>query len=116
MWLNVLLPAIVGIVCFLLAAVPATPFCYEFPMGAIGKIYASSMLVLLNSRMTLGSDETSSTTISVMKFGMAPDGNKGRRATESHTSGELSVYTEEWVESSRRSEAGTVRKVTSSWP
>jgi hypothetical protein len=74
MWLNMFLSAVVGIVCFLLAAVPATPFCYEFPMGAIGKIYASSMLVLLNSRMILGSEETETPSkgISVLRFGTAP--------------------------------------------
>lgn len=88
--MNIFSPAVVGIVSFLLAAFPDTPFCYEFLMGAIGKIYASSMLVLLNSRMILGSEETSSTIVSVLKFGMAPDDNKGRCTRESHTSGELS--------------------------
>jgi len=41
-------------------------------MGIIGKVYANSMLVLINSRMVLGSDETPSTVISVLRFGTAP--------------------------------------------
>jgi hypothetical protein len=104
MWLNIFFPAIVGIVCFLLAAIPDTPFCYEFPMGAIGKIYASSMLVLLNSRMILGSEETPSKIVSVLKFAMAPDDTRGRCARESHTSRELSVDTKKGAGSSRTSE------------
>jgi hypothetical protein len=111
MWLNMFLLAVVGIVCFLLAVLPATPFCYEFPMGAVGKIYASSMLVLLNSRMILGSEEASSTTVSVLKFGTM-DNNKGHRASESYISGSFSADTEEWAGASRRSETGAVRKVT----
>jgi len=85
-------------------------------MGAIGKIYASSMLVLLNSRMILGSEEASSTTVSVLKFGtMVPNDKEGSRARESHTSGEFSVNTEEWAGASRSSATGAVRKVTFSW-
>ena len=37
-------------------------------MGIIGKVYANSMLVLINSRMLLGSEETPSTIISAFKF------------------------------------------------
>lgn len=113
MLLNMFFLAVVGIVCFLLAVLPATPFCYEFPMGAIGKIYASSMLVLLNSRMILGSEEAPPTTVSVLKFGtMVPDDSEGRRARESYTSGKFSADTEGWAGASRRSETGAVRKVT----
>jgi len=105
-WFNTFLPAVVGILCFLLAAIPTTPFCYEFPMGAIGKIYASSMLVLLNNRMILGSEEPPSAAISVMKFDMAPNNNKGKKATESH-SGEFSVDTEDRSGSSRSCESSS---------
>ena len=106
-WFNTFLPAIVGIVCFLLAVLPTQLFCYEFPMGAIGKIYASSMLVLLNSRMILGSKETPSAAISVMEFDMAPDNNKGQKDTESH-SGEFSVDTEDRSGYSRSFESGSL--------
>ena len=43
-------------------------------MGIIGKVYATSMLVLINSRMVLGSVETQtpSTVISVLRFDMVP--------------------------------------------
>ena len=41
---------------------------YTIPMGIIGKVYANSMLVLINSRMVLGSEETPSTAISVLRF------------------------------------------------
>ena len=43
-------------------------------MGIIGNVYANSMLVLINSRMVLGSEETQapSMVISVLRFGTAP--------------------------------------------
>ena len=43
-------------------------------MGIIGKVYANSMLVLINSRMVLGSKEaqTPPTVMSVLRFGTAP--------------------------------------------
>jgi len=43
-------------------------------MGIIGKVHANSMLVLINSRMVLGSEETQKqlTVISVLRFGTAP--------------------------------------------
>ena len=43
-------------------------------MCIIGKVYANSMLVLINSRMVLNSEETQtpSTAISVLRFGAAP--------------------------------------------
>ena len=48
-------------------------------MYIIGKIYATSMLVLINSRMVLGSEETQtpSTVISVLRFGPAPANSEG---------------------------------------
>ena len=49
-------------------------------MGIIGKVYANSMLVLINSRMVLGSAEiqTPSTVISALRFGAAPANSEGR--------------------------------------
>ena len=43
-------------------------------MGIIGKVYANSMLVLINSRMVLSSEETQvlSTVLSSLRFGTAP--------------------------------------------
>ena len=48
-------------------------------MGIIGKVYANSMLVLINSRMVLGSAEiqTPSTVISALRFA-APANSEGR--------------------------------------
>jgi hypothetical protein len=72
MYLNMLIPAVIGIVSFSLAILPADDYYYQTPMGIIGKFYANSMLVLINSRMLLGSEEVPSTIISEMKFGAAP--------------------------------------------
>jgi hypothetical protein len=52
-----LIPAVLGIVSFALAMKPYT-FYYQTPMVIIGKVYANSMLVLINSRMLLGPEET----------------------------------------------------------
>jgi hypothetical protein len=41
-------------------------------MYVTGKIYANSMLVLINSRMVLGSEEMPSTIMSVLRFAAAP--------------------------------------------
>ena len=41
-------------------------------MGIIGKVYANSMLVLINSRMLLNAEETPLTILSTAKFGTAP--------------------------------------------
>ena len=52
-------------------------------MYVTGKIYANSMLVLINSRMVLGSEEMPSTIMSVLRFAVAP--TKGEYfATEAH--------------------------------
>ena len=59
---------------------------YQVPMGVIGKIYANSMLVLINSRMLLRSEETPSTIISAARFAMTPANDKDR--------GGISVYSE----------------------
>jgi len=72
MYLNLLIPAIIGIVSFALAILPTDVYYYQTPMGIIGKFYANSMLVLINSRMLLGSEEVPSTIVSEMKFGAAP--------------------------------------------
>ena len=63
--------AVIGIVCFSLASLPRNNY-HRVPMYAIGKIYASSMLVLINSRMVLGSEETPSMVMSVVRFATAP--------------------------------------------
>ena len=60
--------AVIGIVAFLLAALPNSPGYYQVPMGITGKVYANSMLVLINNRMLLGSEEIPSSVSSVMKF------------------------------------------------
>jgi len=52
-------------------------------MYAIGKIYASSMLVLINSRMVLSSEETPSMVMSVVRFATAPT-NDEDIAIEAH--------------------------------
>jgi hypothetical protein len=45
-------------------------------MGIIGKVYATSMLVLINSRMVFGSEDTPSTIVSAMRFATVPDTDK----------------------------------------
>ena len=70
------IPAVIGIVCFSLVILPGEPYYYQVPMGVMGKMYANSMLVLINCRMLLGSEETPSTIISALKFAMVPDNNK----------------------------------------
>ena len=63
------MPAVIGIVCFSLAILRSDADDYYqipmAPMGIIGKVYANSMLVLINSRMLLDSE---STIISGFKF------------------------------------------------
>jgi len=66
--------ALIGIVSFSLAVFSSHSTYYQVPMVVLGKVYANSMLVLINSRMTLGSEETRtpSLVISVLRFGTAP--------------------------------------------
>ena len=52
------IPAVIGIVCFSIAILPNNPYAFQVPMAVIGKVYANSMLVLLNSRMLLCPEET----------------------------------------------------------
>ena len=77
MWLNTFISAVIGIISFSLEVFPidhTVTYYYQVPVCIIGKVYANSMLVLINSRMVLGSKETQtpSTVISVMKFRTAP--------------------------------------------
>jgi hypothetical protein len=73
MWLNIFISAVIGIISFLLATLsPRSSRYFQVPMEIIGKVYANSMLVLINSRMVLGSAETPSTVISVLRFGTTP--------------------------------------------
>ena len=61
--------AVIGIVCFSIT-ISNNPYAFEVPMAVIGKVYANSMLVLLNSRMLLGSEETPS--MSEVNFDTVP--------------------------------------------
>ena len=67
------IPAVIGIVSFSLAIFPRYLMYYQVPIGIIAKVYANSMLVLINSRMVIGSEETQTPPIiSVLRFGTAP--------------------------------------------
>jgi hypothetical protein len=63
--------AVIGIVCFSIAILPDNPYSYQIPMAVIGKVYANSMLVLLNSRMLLGPENSPLRMISSLNFGTA---------------------------------------------
>jgi hypothetical protein len=109
LWLNTFISAVIGIVSFLLVAVtPDDSLYFQVPMGIIGKVYANSMLVLINSRMALSSDETQtpSTVISVLRFGTAP-ANPTDSAIEADN-GDLSVDTRARVGPSGNSEPEAV--------
>ena len=71
MYLNMPIPgpAVIGIVSFSLAMLPKN--YYQTPMGIIGKFYANSMLVLINSRMLLSSEVVPSMIILSMRFDVA---------------------------------------------
>ena len=69
MYLNMLIIVIIGIASFALGIFGNY---YQTPMSIIGKFYANSMLILINSRMLLGSEEVSLTIISEMRFDAAP--------------------------------------------
>ena len=70
MQLNMLIPAVIGIVSFSLAMLQTNAY-YQTPMVIIGKVYANSMLVLINSRMLLSSEVVPSMIISSMRFDVA---------------------------------------------
>jgi len=86
-----LIPAALGIVSFALAMKQYTLY-YQTPMGIIGKVYANSMLVLINTRMLLGSEETLSTTISAIELTTVPTNNRDS-AIEAH-SGDVALDSE----------------------
>jgi len=89
MWLNVFISAVIAIVSFLLVALfPHSSTYYQVSMDIIGKVYANSMLVLINSRMVLGSTETPSTVISVLRFGTTP-ANPADNTIEAENHGDL---------------------------
>lgn len=87
--------AVIGIVSFALAILPGSPYYYQAPMSVIGKVYANSMLVVINSRMQLGPKETPGPLrmISVLKFGTASVNNKSGAIVEAHR-GDISVDTD----------------------
>jgi hypothetical protein len=105
MWLNMFISAVIAIVSFALALSPNRSTYYEVPMGIIGKVYANSMLVLINSRMVLGSEETPtpSRVISALKFGTAP-----ANPTDSAIDGDVAVYTRAGAAPSESSEPEAV--------
>ena len=74
MFLTMFFLALIGIVSFSLAVFSSHSTYYQVPLVVLGKVYANSMLVLINSRMVLGSEETPtpSVNVSVMRFGTAP--------------------------------------------
>jgi hypothetical protein len=108
MWLNMFISAIIGIVSFSLTILPGYSTYYQVPMGIIGKVYANSMLVLINSRMVLGSEETQKplTVISVLRFGTAP-ANPTDSVIEADN-GDLAVDTRAGAGPSRSSEPEVV--------
>ena len=75
-------------------------------MCVIGKIYANSMLVLINSRMLLYSEETSLAIISTARFTIPPANDKDG-FIEAHR-GDITVYSEERMGPSGRSETEAV--------
>ena len=70
------IPAVIGTVCISLANLPGDPYYYQFPMGIIGKVYANSMIALINSQIVLGPEETPLTIISAFKFAMVSTNTK----------------------------------------
>ena len=92
MWLNTFISAVIAIISFSLALSPNLSTYYEVPMGIIGKVYANSMLVLINSRMVLGSEEAptpSRKVISTLRFGTAP----AHPTDSADMDGNIAVYT-----------------------
>ena len=85
------IPALIAILCFVLAATLPRNNYHRVSSGIIGKVYANSMLVLINSRMTLGFEETPSTYTSLVIFAMEPTNGKDI-AIEAHN-GDLAVKT-----------------------
>ena len=86
--------------CFAFVIAPGNPYYYQVPMCIIGKVYANSMLVLINSRMLLGSSEEEPVT--ELRFETPPTGDK-ENITEVHH-GALSVDSDEMTRPLRGSE------------
>jgi hypothetical protein len=79
---------------------------FQVPMCVIGKIYANSMLVLINSRMVLYSEGMSLTIISAARFAMSPANDTGGFIAAHR--GDITVYSEERMGPSGRSETEAV--------
>ena len=62
-------------------------------MFIIGQVYANSILVLVNGRTVLGSEESSRTIISVLRFGTVND----KYSSIETQSGDFAMDTEEQV-------------------
>ena len=101
MWLSMFFPAVIGIVGCFLAVFPRSPGYSQVLLSIIGKVYANSMLVLVNSRMVLVTEETRSADVSVMRFHTAST-NSNDNATEAHRGGPS--VDNKWAGPSRRSE------------
>ena len=73
-------------------------------MGVIGKIYANSMLVLINSRVLLCSEERPLAILSEVRFAVTPANDKGN-VIEAHTA-DMAVYSKErmWPSGSSETE------------
>jgi len=99
-----LIPAVTAIACFSLAMSPGQ-YYYQVPMCLLGKVYANSMLILLNSRMIIGSEEMPSTIISGLRFDVVPANTKAGTIEAHHWHQDLSAdTTETWAGPSRSSE------------
>ena len=87
--LTMTIPAVIGILCFSLVILQTdSDFYYQFPVGIIGKVYANSMVVLINSRMILGSEEseeTPSIISSGFKFATVPANNEHSVIHDAHS-------------------------------
>jgi len=87
MYLNMPIPAIIGIVSFSLSMLLNN--YYQTPVGIIGKFYANSMLALINSQMLLGSEKVPLTILSEIRFDAAPaTPNDSAHITEISQSGQ----------------------------
>ena len=74
--------AIIGIMGFCLAVLPNSLGYYQVPMSIMGGVYANLVLVLINSQIQLGSEETPSVIVSVIKFHMASSNSNDNTITE----------------------------------
>ena len=72
------IPAVIAFACLSLVFFPpGNPYYYQVPMGIIGNVYANSMLLLINSRMRIVSEEKPSMAVSTMTFGIASIDEEG---------------------------------------